>query len=167
MFIHKKNRYVWLRDRLLLFRRNASFQAVCHTSIVLYYIPGTALYEVESPVIAWVQGSGTGIVFVVLRRRILGGNSRKARAWFQVSVSVVHERNKAALLLSPTKQTSHVSTTEYRLNKQTCPGIQNVPHALILTIARTTSFMRPNAGYICSQYNVMRKTKLEASEFGK
>ena len=37
----------------------------------------------------------------------------------------VHERNKAALLLSLSKQ----STNEYRLNRQTCPGIQSVPHA--------------------------------------
>ena len=40
-----------------------------------------------------------------------------------VSVSVVHERNKASLL-SLSKQHIHVSTNEYRLNRQTYPRIQ-------------------------------------------
>ena len=50
-------------------------------------------------------------MFVVLGRRIL--------ARHELSVSArVHERDKAALLLS-LKQTTHVSTNEYRLNRRT------------------------------------------------
>ena len=47
----------------------------------------------------------------------------------------VHERIKTALLLSPTR-TTHVSTNEYRLHRQTCPGIQGVS-TLILTSTST------------------------------
>ena len=45
------------------------------------------------------MGSGTGIVFVVLGRRILGGKPGVFQTVTSVvSVSVVHERNKATLL---------------------------------------------------------------------
>ena len=57
----------------------------------------TALYEVESPVIT--PGSGTGIVFVILGRRILGEKPGVfQRGTSVVSVSVVHEKSKATLL---------------------------------------------------------------------
>ena len=42
-------------------------------------------------------------------------------------------RKRNELLFFVSKQTTHVSANEYRLNRQTCPGIQSVP-TLILTI---------------------------------
>ena len=81
-------------------------------------------------------GLGTGIalfVLIVLGRRILGGKPGVfQRDTSVVSVSVVHERNKA-VLLSLSKQHIHVSTNEYRLIRQTCPGTQSVPLSMILT----------------------------------
>ena len=44
---------------------------------------------------------------------------------------LVHERNNNCFCYI-SKQTKHVSTNEYRLNRQTCPRIQIVP-TLILT----------------------------------
>ena len=41
----------------------------------------------------------------------------------------MHERNKATLLIS--KQTTHVSANEYRLDGRFCPGIQSVPTLII------------------------------------
>ena len=44
-------------------------------------------------------GSGTGIVFVVIGRRILGGKPGvPQKVTSVISVSVVHERNKVTLL---------------------------------------------------------------------
>ena len=48
----------------------------------------------------------------------------------EIGISLpVHERNKAALLLSLRKQTTHVGNNEYRLDRLTCPGIQSIPPA--------------------------------------
>ena len=49
-------------------------------------------------------GSGTGIVFVVLGRRILGGKPGVFQETHELGLSLpVLERNKAALLLSLSK----------------------------------------------------------------
>ena len=62
-----------------------------------YQCYDTALYEVEKP--GNFLGSGTRIAFVVLGRRILGGKPGVFQGGTSVvSVSVVHERNKAVLL---------------------------------------------------------------------
>ena len=44
-----------------------------------------------------------------------------------------HERNKVAalFLLSLSEKTAHVSANEYRLNRQTCPGIQTDPTSIL------------------------------------
>ena len=94
-----------------------------------------ALYEVESPVITrgfwnWDRVCSTWEAY--LRWKTRGFPERHERGLLVVSVSVVHERNKAALL-SISKQATHVSTNEYRLNRQACSGIQSVPLPMILT----------------------------------
>ena len=90
----------------------------------------TALYVVESPATTWVLPF-IGIVFVVLGRRILGGKPGVSQKGMSVvSVSVVHEGSKLLFYLYAN---NNVSTTEYRLKTQTCPGIQSVPPSVILT----------------------------------
>ena len=52
------------------------------------------------------------------------GFSQRARAWLSVSACT---KGIKLLFFYLYANKTHVSTNEYRFNRQTCPGIQSVP----------------------------------------
>ena len=67
--------------------------------------------EVGSPVITWVQALGS-YLFEVFGRRVLGGKPGVLQERHELGLSLrVHERDKAALLLSLSKHYASVPTS--------------------------------------------------------
>ena len=72
-------------------------------------------------------GSSVGIVFVVRGGRILDGELGVFLGRLEFDSQSPRTREDYSWSSSISKQATHVSTNEYRLNRQTCPGIRSVP----------------------------------------
>ena len=96
---------------------------MAYCCIVLYY--DTALNEAERPVITWGQVPSIGIVFVVLGKRILDGKPGGFPARHELRSQSPRAQKGYSCSSSTSKQTT-LSTNEYRLTRQTCPGLQSV-----------------------------------------
>ena len=92
-------------------------------------------------------GPGTGMVFVVLRRRISRGKRRvfQTRTSFG-PVSNVHKRNEGGAPLLCWSKTKHMSTNESLFNRQTCPETRSVPPLPLKPLSNRFSMNRSRPG---------------------